>query len=182
MQPAPALTRVAVRTTLWHAGAGLGIAAVMAASLGLWPVFLAPAVWLGALACFLSARWSGRWLAPRIAAGPGLRAALLGALQALACLVCGVVFGSCPGLVQGIAEIAHFGVVEWLFSWLVKPLYWVLLFGSLPATLLGVSCGLLVRRRMRSLTREVLAVAGRDDSAGRQDPYDRHEREQHERD
>jgi hypothetical protein len=176
-----AMRASAARVTMGFAVAGLALAAVIACRVDV-GLLLWPQVWLGGLGVVLCARASARWLAARYANSGCARAALWGALQAIGCLVLGTVLGSIPGLVQGADQIRAFGIGEWLFDWLVKPLYWVLLIGSLPAILIGVSCGLVVRRRARALAGEVLAVAGRHDGAGRQNPDDRHNGKQQERD
>lgn len=171
----------AARITTWFAAAGLVLAAAIASSVDV-RILTWPQVWLGAVGVLLCARHSSRSLAARLAQSHRVGAALWGALQAVGCLTLGIVLGAVPGLLQGADSIRAYGIGDWLFDWLVKPLYWVLLVGSLPAIGLGVGCGLLVRRRLRALASEALAVSGRDDGAGRQDPDDRHNREQQERD
>ena len=94
-------------------------------------------------------------------------AALWGALQAMGCLTLGIVLGAVPGLVEGAGSIRTYGIGDWLFDWLLKPLYWVLLVGSLPAIAIGAGCGLAVRRRLRALASldAASAVPGRDHGA-----------------
>ncbi len=141
-----AALRSLVRVTLGWVGGGLLFALFI---LAMHPqdlrvlTWLAP--WLGAAAVALVAALGVLRLGAVYARVTPSLAAAVGALHAFVALLVGVIAGSCPGLFSNLRELETWGMQSWLFDWLVKPVYWVMLVGAIPATLLGAGCGLHVR-------------------------------------
>src|SRR5688572_17445218 len=79
----------------------------------------------------------GGFLARSMAGGSLLRAGTIGACVAVATLQLGIVLGCLPQLL-GSRGIERYGFDVAVRSFLVKPLYWINLFGLAPAVLLGV--------------------------------------------
>jgi hypothetical protein len=97
---------------------------------------------LGAATTLLVAWSLGALWAPSSRPSLG-KATLFGAFVAVAALELGVVAGSVPGLITS-QEIGRSGLGTALFDFVVKPAYWVNLFGLVPAIVLGALFGIVV--------------------------------------
>lgn len=80
-------------------------------------------------------------------------AAFVGICLALGCVALSIVAGApFSFLVQELSD-TYSPHKSSLFIFIVAPLYWIMMFGALPAMLLGVLYGALVRRKLAKLAR-----------------------------
>jgi hypothetical protein len=99
---------------------------------------------VGASTALIVASWLGRQFELRAAQHSPAWAAAFGPFTAVASLELGVLFGSIPELIatNGATSSGHAGAV---WDFVVKPVYWVNLVGLLPAVVLGVCFGAVLR-------------------------------------
>jgi hypothetical protein len=97
----------------------------------------------GAAATLAASRWLGGRVQPRLEAASLARAVGLGASVAFATLQIGILSGSLPQLFLD-ANVERWGLGTELFDYLFKPLYWMNLFGLVPAVVLGAFFGVTV--------------------------------------
>ena len=100
-------------------------------------------VTIGAATVLLVASWLGGQFASRPARSSSWAPAF-GAFTAVVALELGVLLGSIPELLADL-RTGSTGLGAAVFDFVVKPLYWVSLFGLLPAILLGLFFGVVLR-------------------------------------
>ena len=143
--------RVSARLTVAYGLAGLTLAVSQLAVLGGLPLlWMHIGPWVGAAEVLLVAWFLGGSLAPLYSRAGRGRAVGAGVLSAFVALVAGAVCGSIPFLMLDLERLDRIGVSRWLLSDLVKPVGGLVLYGALPALVLGALCGLHVRRRLRT--------------------------------
>jgi hypothetical protein len=106
------------------------------------------AIAIGCLATLAVARTAAAQLAPWFARTSRSVAGLLGAAVAVTAVEVGTVAGSLP---QFVGDDWSFGVGQSAFDYLVKPLIWISIVGLVPALIIGVSSGVLLRRALRRI-------------------------------
>lgn len=124
---------------------GLTVASGIVAALGAGSVIrdFPVGVATGAAATLAASWWLGGRVQQRLEAASLARAVALGASVAVATLQIGILLGSLPQLFVE-ADVERWGLGAELFNYIVKPLYWMNLFGLVPAVVLGAFFGVTV--------------------------------------
>jgi hypothetical protein len=124
---------------------GLAMAGGIVAALGAGSVIsdFPVGVATGAAATLAASWWLGGRVRPRLQAASLARAVALGASVAVTTLQIGILSGSLPQLFFD-ADVERWGLGTELLAYIVKPLYWMNLFGLVPAIVLGAFFGVTV--------------------------------------
>lgn len=131
--------------------AGLVVALAITAALGaLEAITTFPArILIAIISSLVFAAVVGAGVAPVVASRrPGDY--VIGAAFAVAALTCGTVVGASTSLLIESVACPN-GLGECLYDWIMKPLYWVLVFGGLPALVLGSLFTFFVGRDLEGL-------------------------------
>lgn len=141
--------RIGANCGLIFAGTGLALAICLLALMQVLPLIarFPFSVVVGAVACLLTAWGSGFIVAPRVADGSNVRASLLGSAVAVISLELGTLMGSLPLFI--VNRDAPFGFESAVFYYIIDPIYWLSVYGAVPALLLGMCYGVVVRTVLR---------------------------------
>ena len=157
MQPRPSvpvwagMETIAKRYATWSATFGFLVAATPWLVLGwgnLAEFQYLRALVIGCLVTLAVARAVAAYFALSFARASRAGAGLLGAVAAVFALEIGTVAGSIP---QFVGDDWSFGAGQSAFDYLVKPLFWINFAGLLPALVIGLSAGVLLRRALRRI-------------------------------
>jgi len=96
---------------------------------------------VGVLGLFFSAYIFGQWAGNLIATRSKLTAAFIGIGVALTVLEFSIITGSMVGF---LSDRSPWGLSERFFTWVVKSMYWISLYGFIPVIILGAFYGLKV--------------------------------------
>ncbi len=97
----------------------------------------------GAVAVVATGWWLAGVVSERLASASLVQAIVVGAGVGVAALEVGVLLGSVPQLATE-ANFARWGLATELYSYIVKPLYWVNVLGLFPSAALGACFGVSV--------------------------------------